>query len=228
MKNLKHISNLLNKKLKLIGSKLILDSDTNDIGEQIASKTIDERYLEIIRLENEKSVFITFFYKTTFLGSNTITDIDKITKSVYYFLELKLELKDFYEKNQVINSPFDISNIFDTQQILISLKWIDLFEENNTNGNESKKWLSIKKLSNSLKTLTSSKGMIPYRSLNRLCFSINNNQLDKSVPCIWSTENKGFVVGFVDGKIIKSGSEDEVLKEFEKIIKTTYNTIYST
>lgn len=56
MENKNHISNLLNHKLNLIGSKIRLDSEINDIGEQIASKVWKHRSVEIVKLEYEKQV----------------------------------------------------------------------------------------------------------------------------------------------------------------------------
>lgn len=214
MKKLEHISNLLNKNLNLIGSKLSLDSNSNSIGEQIATITIHDRHIEIIRQNEERDIWISFHYKTVSLGSNTTRDINNIVKSIYSFLELKVDLLCFYITNDIIDSPFDISTINNDEDILIELKWLEILEHNNSIENND--WLEIKRFGKRIKTIASSKGLEPFRSLNRLCFSLNTNQ---NIPCFWISEKKEYIIGYYNGKELRKGTENEIFEEFENYIQ---------
>jgi len=223
MKTGVHISDLLNYNLNLIGSKLILDSESNEIGEQIAFKATENRFIEIIRLDNETMAWISFQNQGVSLGSTLSGDLNKIIKAIHSFLEDEVELKEFYDNELDIKSPIDISNLVGDEQILRELIWFNFLESAISDKYEPKEWLIIRQLTQNIKTIASSKGLIPYRSLNRVCFSPNINSMETDNVCLWrlvkEDETKEFSIGNYNGNSLKSGSKNEIIAEFKKILE---------
>jgi hypothetical protein len=222
MESKNHISDILNNKLNLIGSKIILNSGTNDIGEQIASKLCHDRTIEVIKLENE--IWISFYYKNLILGSKTTENIDEITQSIHYFLDHQIELKKFYNSEFGIQPPFQFSKACNDEQIIFELKWFYLLEPEISDYPEPKEWLIIKQFVKKIEKLSCSKFLTPYRSLNRICFELGNDPLLGNLPCLWSSIRKDgteeYSIADINGNSLKSGSEKEILAEYEKRVKS--------
>lgn len=223
MKTGVHISDLLNYNLKLIGSKLVLDSDYNAIGEQIAFKAIENRFIEIIRLDNETMAWISFQNQGVSLGSSLSDDLNTVLKAIRSFLEDKVDLKAFYDNVLDIKSPIDLSNLVNDDQILRELIWFNFLEPVISDGQEPEEWLIIRQFAKSIHILAKNKGLVPYRSHNRLCFSNMINLKEINFPYLWvslkENETKEFTIRDYNGNSLKSGTEKEIITEFKKILE---------
>jgi hypothetical protein len=223
MKSKVHISDILNDNLKLIGSKLIFNYDSNEIGEEIAFKSSGNRFVEIIQMTHETSVWISFQDQGVFLGSIESQNIKKITKIIHSFLETKIGLKAFFNTEFGIESPIAISNLTTDEQILLELAWFNFLEPSKWDKKQPKEWLIIKEFAKHIKSFTISKGLIPGRSLNRLCFNSNHTNNLEKFPCLWVSvkqdNTREFTIGNYNGNSLYTGPEKEILIEFEKILK---------
>ncbi len=229
MKTGVHISDLLNYNLNLIGSKLVLDSDYNEIGEQIALKGTEDRSIEIIRLDNDTMAWISFYNHGVSLGTTESDNLNEIIKTIHLFLEMKISLKEFYDNELAIKSPIDISNFTNDEQILNELIWFNLLKPSYlSNKYESKEWLNIKELIPDIKDFLSRRNLIPYRSLNCVCFSNKTNETSLNDICLWSSvkedEKQRSFIGNYNGNILKSGTKEEIIASFEKILEKLPST----
>ena len=217
-----HIADLLNRNLNSIGSNLILNSDSNEIGEQIAHKIIGNRSVEVIREEGEHKFWICFQCDAAYLGSTLTDNVVKVSKAIKRYLEDKIELKEFYESGIVIKSPIDISKLNNNEQIIFELIWHYFLRPAQTDRHEPKEWLIIKQTAQKLKALASAKNLVPYRSLNRLCFSYTNDSINAEFPCLGATikedKTKEFSIGIYPSNALKSGTENEIIEAFKQIL----------
>ncbi|MCH2195914.1 hypothetical protein [Kordia sp.] len=215
-----HITDILNKKLLQIGASVSLDKDSNEIGEQIAYQTTKNRSMEIIRVNDEKEIWVSFQCGGVFLPSKYFSEIEKVTNTIFEFLELKVPLKDFL--NTHIKPPIDISNLKTDAEIIFEICWFNFLQPSAHDATDSPKWLIIREFATTIQSIAKAKKLFPYRSLDRLYFAFDtNNNLD-NLPCIWvSSIEKDipiFTIGYYDGTKLQSGTAEEIQIAFEEII----------
>lgn len=223
MKKEEHISDILNYKLSLIGSKLILRSESNEIGEQIAFLNSGDRCIEIIRLANESKVWIHFQFKGVSIGSFTTKNTDIITQEVQSFLEDQIELIELFNGKSEIKSPINISNLSTEKQILNELIWFDFLQPPSSPDQEPKEWLIIHRTAKVIKKLVYPKGYVPFRSLNRLCISLKADYPENDPSALWISLNKedtqNLILKDKESNCIFIGNENDFLIELERILK---------
>ncbi|MGH1387737.1 hypothetical protein [Kordia sp.] len=215
-----HITDILNTKLLQIGSTLRLDKESNEIGKQIAYQGVEDRSMEIIRVREEKEIWVSFQCQGVFLPSLYSSDIEEIINIIFKFLELKISLKYFF--NNYNKSPIDISDLIDDKEILLELSWFKFTQPSQTDYMEPKEWLLIKQFSKSIQSIAKTKKLFPDRSMYRLCFYSNKKNNLEDFPCIWVSKKEEptlFGIGYYNGPQISVGFEKEILIYFEQIIR---------
>ncbi|WP_298513970.1 hypothetical protein [uncultured Kordia sp.] len=215
-----HITDVLNKKLSKIGSTLSFDKESNEIGEQIAYENIEDRSIEIIRFPKEKEIWVSFRYQSVSLPSLNSSDIEKITKIVFEFLELKISLNDFF--GNYIKSPIDISNLANDKEILLELSWFNFLQPSQYDHLGPKEHIILREFAKAIESIAKAKKLNPYWSHTRLCFTLDRKFKTGNFPSIWvSSQEKEipiFTIVDYDGVKLSSGTAEEIKDIFKEII----------
>ncbi|MEM6718749.1 MAG: hypothetical protein AAF611_05530 [Bacteroidota bacterium] len=220
MKQETHIADILNTKLRQLGSTLDILQESNDIGEQIASLGVEDRFVEIIRVREEKEIWVSFYCDSVFLPSADFSDITEVANIIFEFLALKISVRDFL--NTYCKSPIDISNLASDDDILLELYWFYFLQPSKYDMYDSKKWLIVVEFAKTIESIAKVKKLNPYRSIDRLCFTLDRRFNTGNFPCIWfSSREKDisiFSIGYYDGTKLQSGTAEEIQNIFKELI----------
>jgi hypothetical protein len=217
-----HIADLLQKELQKLGSTVNITADSNDIGEQIAELGNENRYVEIIRVNEEKEIWSWFSCQGVYVASLSFVDIDELVKVLFSFLALNIHLKDFFNNYKYITSPVDISHLMDDEEILLELDWYNFLQPSRYDHMDSEKWLIVRAFAQTMYPIAKAKKLHPYRSVDRLCFTRDTYYKTGNFPCICVTSQKNdipiFTISYLDGSKLQEGIAEEIKAVFEKLI----------
>jgi hypothetical protein len=223
MKHEKHIADILKIKLRQLGSTLDILQESNEIDEQVAYLSIEDRYIEIIRVREEEEIWVSFCYDGVFLSSTHALDITEITNIIFEFLELKISIRDFL--NTYSPSSIDISNFTNDDEILFELFWFSFLQPSKYDAHDSPKWLIVREFAKTIQSIAKAKRLYPYRSLDSLCFTLDRKLNTGSFPHIWvSSQEKDtpfFSIAYANNLTTSfEGTAKEIENKFKEIIQS--------
>lgn len=217
-----HIADLLQKELQKLGSTINITADSNDIGEQIAELGTENRYIEIIRVNDEKEIWSSFSSKSVYVASLSFEDVEELAKVVFSYLELKISLKDFFNNYEYITAPIDISDLIDDEDILLELDWYNFLRPSKYDAMDSQVWLIVREFAKTVQLTAKAKKLHPFRSLDRLCFTRDTYFKTGNFPCIWvlpqEDDSPLFAIGHYDSTELSRGTAEEIITVFRNSI----------
>lgn len=211
-----HLGSQLEIELKKQSFDLPLKLDSNDIGEEMVHVQGENRSVGIISVKEETEIHIELFILEYGFPFFTVMHLNEVVFVLDKFLIKQIPIEDVFRLPFNINFPKWVNFNLRGKDLYIDLMWgskIEWYEMSNNS-------LMIT-IAKRIKDGGSTKAILPFISLGRLCFSIENKP--KAMPCIYCKESKEgrvdvIVATFDDDKLLYKGEVDDSIQVFEKLV----------